>query len=142
MIGLIPIMLQIGYSIREYKKSQIDKYGSFLYEQQFPVYIKIFELIEKLNTDVQVVFIGLNNPAIAESQKELNFHPDTDFINTVSEFRILIKNNSLIVPNSILEHCVSFLKLNNVVRNTITRKIVGDENVLNKNLNNINETGG
>jgi len=30
IIGLIPLMIQIWYSLREYKKSQIDKYGSFI----------------------------------------------------------------------------------------------------------------
>lgn len=142
MVGLIPIMLQIWHSLKEYKNSQIDKYGSFLYEKQFPVYFLFFEKIEELNSKVQVVFIRLNNAHFNDMDKEFGTNPKVDFINVLEEFRCLIKNNSLIFPNDFLTNCIEFLQLNNIVRNTISREIVGDEKVTNKSLLNIDEVGG
>jgi len=143
MVGLLPIMLQIWYSLKQYKKSQIDKYGSFLYEKQFPVYIQIFKKTNNLYDIAQSVFISLKNNWLPDVYKKFEITPpEIKFLNELSDLRDFIKENSLILPNDFLTKVIEFILLNNIIRNTINRNIVGDKNVLNKNLNNIDEVGG
>ena len=143
VVGTIPAIISILYAIKAYKKSQIDKYGSFLFEKQYVVYKNIFRDVEELNKSTQTIFISLNNEWFSKTVKELaGMNIESDYIIQLENFKEYVKANSMILPNDFLRTLYDFIQVNNVVRNSIKKDVIHKgKSIPNKDLASIKDYG-
>lgn len=121
VVGTIPAIISILYAIKAYKRSQIDKYGTYIYEKQFDLYSQIYPLLEELNDVTQLVFINLQTPSIRDAIKETgNISSEAEHFEICNKLRELVKKNSFVLPNKFIENYYLFNQLNNIVRDTIS----------------------
>ena len=129
-IGLIPFFIKIYLDRRNYRNNQVDKYGSFIFEKQFDVYIELFNLIRKLQKNITDTIL-LNNAGKEEEKwfKEKGLDSRSDYFKNHVEVEKYIEINSILIPNPLIELIHNYLDYSYALQDTEMSKYYKGKNM-------------
>ena len=118
-IGLIPFLIKIYLDRRNYRNNQSDKYGSFIFEKQFDVYIELFNRIRELQKNVtDTVLLNHNGKEEEKWIKEKGLDSRGDYFRNHLETEKYIENNSLLIPNPLMKLLHNYMDYSYALQDT------------------------